>query len=262
MGTATRGAFENIVFSNSVIYNDNGSQLMDRVIGGISIETVDGGSVDGVVVSNIRMQNARAAIFVRLGQRTKREGTFLRNVLIEGVDAAGAIVTSSITGVPGLRPTDITVSNCRIRTVEQGKADWTHRVVPEDAGGYPECWNMGRLPAYGFFVRHADRVRLRNVECIADKPDGRPAIVCDDVEDVILGGLELSAPAGGAPVIDLRNTRRAFLTGMRSPLGNNAFTQVGGAGSNGIVLLGNSLNAGQKAVSYTDGASEESTKIG
>jgi len=25
MGTATRGAFENIVFSNSVIYSDNGS---------------------------------------------------------------------------------------------------------------------------------------------------------------------------------------------------------------------------------------------
>lgn len=262
MGTATRGAFENIVFSNSVIYGDDDSPMMNRVIGGINIETVDGGSVDGVVVSNIRMQNVRAPIFVRLGQRTKKEGTFLRNVLIEGVDATGSIVTSSITGVPGLLPTDITVSNCRLRTVEQGHADWARRVIPEDADGYPESWNMGRLPAFGFFVRHADRVRLRNVECIADKPDGRPAIVCDDVEDVILGGLELSAPAGGAPVIELRNTRRAFLTGMRSPLGDNVFAQVGGAGSNKIVLLGNSLNPGQKAVSYTDGASEDSATIG
>ncbi len=45
-----------------------------------------------------------------------KEGTFLRNVLIEGVDATGAIVSSFITGVLDLRPSDITVSNCRIRT--------------------------------------------------------------------------------------------------------------------------------------------------
>jgi len=256
MGTATQGAFENIVFSNSVIYNDNGSPMMNRVIGGLSIETVDGGSVDGVVVSNIRMQNVRAPIFVRLGSRTKGEGSFLRNVLIEGVDATGAIVTSSITGVPGLRPSDISVSNCRIRTVEQGTADWAHRVIPEVAGGYPESWNMGRLPAYGFYVRHADRVRLRNVECIADKPDARPAIVCDDVEDIILAGLELTAPTGAAPLFDLRNTRRAFLTGMRSPAGNSVFAQISGAASTGIVLSGNSLEPHQQAVTYIDGAIE------
>lgn len=210
MGTATRGAFENIVFSNSVIYSDNGSPMMNRVIGGINIETVDGGSVDGVVISNIRMQNVRAPIFVRLGQRTKGSGTFLRNVLIEGVDAVGAIVTSSITGVPELRPTDITISDCRIRTVAEGPADWVHREIPEVIDQYPESWMMGRLPAYGFYVRHADRVRLRNLEVIADKPDARPAVVCDDVNDVILAGLELSAPSGGAPVFDLRTHAEHF----------------------------------------------------
>jgi hypothetical protein len=207
------------------------------------------------------MQNVRAPIFVRMGSRTKGENSFLRNVLIEGVDATGAIVTSSITGVPGLRPSDITVSNCRIRTVEQGQADWAHRAIPEAADGYPESWNMGRLPAYGFFIRHANRVRLRNLEYVADKLDGRPAIVCDDVDDVVLSGLELSAPAGGAPLIDLHNTRRAFLTGTRSPLGSSVFAQVGGRDSSGIVLLGNSLNPDQKAVNYTDGASAVATKI-
>jgi polygalacturonase len=261
MGTATHGAFENIVFSNSVIYSDADKPLNTYVIGGINIETVDGGSVDGVVVSNIRMQNVRTPIFVRLGNRTPREGTFLRNVLIEGVDAAGAICTSSITGVPGLRPTDITVSNCRLRTQEQGQPGWAEREIPEEAGQYPESWMMGHLPAFGFYVRHADRVRLRNVECIADKPDARPAIVCDDVDDVILGGLELSAPTGNAPLIDLRNTRRAFLAGMRSPAGSQVFAQISGAASSGITLLGNSLNQGQQAVSFSDGATKESAKV-
>jgi hypothetical protein len=120
---------------------------------------------------------------------------------------------------------------------------------------------MGHLPAFGFYVRHADRVRLRNVECIADKPDARPAIVCDDVDDVILGGLELSAPTGGAPLIDLRDTRRAFLTGMRSPAGVEVFAQVSGAGSSGITLLGNALNQGQQAVRLSHGATRESAKM-
>jgi len=261
MGTATFGAFENIVFSNSVIYTDQSSPFNTRPIGGINIETVDGGSVDGVMISNIRMQNVRAPIFVRLGNRTPREGTFLRNVIIDGVDATGSIVTSSITGVPGLRPTDITVSNCRLRTAEAGEADWAHREIPEKAGDYPESWMMGHLPAFGFYVRHADRVRLRNLECITDKPDSRPAIVCDDAEDVILSGLELSAPQGGAPLIDLRNSRRVFVTGMRAPQNCPVFAQVGGASSSDIRLLGNSLEQGQRAVSRVDGAAESAVKL-
>jgi polygalacturonase len=262
LGTASHGAFENIVFSNSVLYADADSPLYTHCSGGICIEAVDGGSIDGVTVSNIRMQNVRAPIFVRLGERKKKEGTFLRNVLIEGVDAAGAIVSSSITGVPGLRPSDITVSNCSIRTVEQGQAAWTHRDIPEVADKYPEARMMGRLPSYGFFVRHADRVRLRDVQCVTDQPDARPAIVCDDVSDVILSGLDLSAPVGGAPLIDLRNTRRAFLTGMRSPAGVGVFAQVSGAESSGISLSGNALDQGQQAATFTDGATPISTKIG
>jgi len=83
MGTATRGAFENIVFSNSVIYSDSDSPMMNRVIGGINVETVDGGSVDGVVISNIRMQNVPRAYFRPSRLADKGEGSFLRNVLIE-----------------------------------------------------------------------------------------------------------------------------------------------------------------------------------
>jgi len=261
LGTASHGAFENIVFTNSVLYADSDSPLYTRSSGGICIEMVDGGSIDGIVVSNIRMQNVRAPIFVRLGERRKKEGTFLRNVLIEGVDAAGAIVSSSITGVPDLRPTDITVSDCRIRTVEEGQAAWTHRDIPEVADKYPEARMMGRLPSYGFFVRHVDRVRLRNIECVTDRPDARPAIVCDDVADIICGGLELAAPTGGAPLFDLRNTRRALLTGMRAPVDSKLFAQVSGAESSEVTLLSNSFGQGQEAVSLVGGAKQGSVRV-
>jgi polygalacturonase len=254
LGTASKGAFENIIFSNSIIYADTATPIYTHPIAGISIELVDGGNVDGVVISNIRMQNVRAPIFVRLGERQQKAGTFLRNVLIENVDATGAIITSSITGVPGFRPSDITVSNCRIRTVEQGQAEWVRREIPEAADKYPESSMMGRLPAYGFFIRHADRVRLRNVECIMDKADGRPAIVCNDANDLILDGLELNAPAGNAPVIELESVQRALITGMRMPLGAKVLAQISGADSSGLSFAGNAFEPNGQTVVYTDGA--------
>lgn len=260
LGTATRGAFENITFSNCVIYNENNSPLNERVIGGICVEMVDGGSVDGVVVSNIRMQNVRTPIFVRLGDRTVKEGSFLRNVLIQGVDAAGAVLTNSITGAGGLRPAEITISDCRFRTAEQGEAAWVQATIPEVSNKYPEARMMGRLPAYGFYIRHADRVRLRNLEFIADKPDPRPVVVCDDVEDVILDGLLASAPSGGAPLFDLRATRKAFLSGMRAPAGANTFLRVSGAESKEIALAGNHLPASVEAIQYSNGANVEAVE--
>ncbi len=57
-GTATRGGFENVTFSNSVIFNER-EDPKARVIAGVAIEMVDGGWVEGVVISNIRMQNVR-----------------------------------------------------------------------------------------------------------------------------------------------------------------------------------------------------------
>lgn len=261
IGTATHGVFENILFSNSVISNDRGTPLNTHASAGVCVEMVDGGTIDGVIVSNIRMENVRAPIFVRLGKRTPRKGTFLRNVRIEGVEATGAIVTSSITGVPGLRPSDITVSHCRIRTVEGGRVEWARREIPECAGDYPEARMMGRLPAFGFYIRHADRVRLRDVECLTDASDERPAIVCDDVEDVVLSELLLAPPRGDAPLVDLSDARRVLLTAIRPSPGSTLLAEVRGNRSSNITLAGNHLADGTEAARVSAGATAESTRV-
>ena len=38
----------------------------------------------------------------------------------------------------------------------------------------------GALPAYGFYVRHADNVRFENVEMTLLENDARPAFFTDD----------------------------------------------------------------------------------
>ena len=258
MGTATHGAFENILFTDSVIYNDGATPLRTHASAGVCVEMVDGGTVDGVVISNIRMENVRAPIFVRLGERTKRAGTFLRNVRIEGIEASGAIVSSSITGVPGLRPSDITVSHCRIRTREGGRAAWGQREIPEVARDYPEARMMGRLPSYGIYIRHADRVRVVDVECLTDEPDERAAVVCDDVEDVTLRDLTLAAPVGGAPLLDLRESRRVLVNGVQPGPGCGVMIQVRGKNSSAITVTGNHASAATQAVRFAAGALPES----
>jgi hypothetical protein len=253
LGTATHGTFENIVFTNSVIYS-NADPVNARVIGGINIEMVDGGNIDGIVVSDIRMLNTRTPIFVRLGQRTAGLQSSLRNVRIEAVEATGALVTSSITGIPELRVSDVTISNCRIRTSEAGKSAWGKSPVPEVPAQYPESRMFGRLPAYGMYIRHADRIRMHNLDLIADKADERPAIVCDDVSDLVVSGLEATSPTGDTPLVLLHDTRNAFVTGSRVPAASRLFIQVSGQRSADIAITGNALRSSQQSVAYVDGA--------
>ncbi len=125
---------------------------------------VDGGMLDGVTISNIHMQNARTPIFIRLAKRTLGVASYLRNVTISGVNATGAIVTSSITGVPGMPVEDITLADISIETSEHGRSEWTQHSVPEQAADYPEARMFGRLPASGLYVRHVNRLRLCNFE--------------------------------------------------------------------------------------------------
>ena len=254
IGTATHGVVENIVFSNSVIYNDNATPLNERATSGIALEMVDGGMLDGVTISNIRMQNARTPIFIRLGKRTPGAASYLRNVMISGVNATGAIVTSSITGVPGMPVEDITLADFSIETSEHGRSEWTQHLVPEQAANYPEARMFERLPASGLYVRHVNRLRLCNLRLQAEMPDARPAVVCDNAHDLDISGLRASASAEGQPIIALHESSDIFVHGSKAPKDSRAFVQVSGASSTGIVLLGNDLSHAAQPVVFKDGA--------
>jgi polygalacturonase len=261
LGTATHGSYENITFTNSVIDSDS-DPIHARVIGGINLEMVDGGSIDGVIISNIQMRNTRTPIFIRLGSRTPSANSFVRNVLIRGIQASGALLTSSITGLENLRVTDVTLSDIRLRTTEVGHEAWRHLVIDERPQQYPESRMFGRLPAYGLYVRHADRITMRNVELITDQPDGRPAIVMDDVSEVAISGLLASAPKGTAPLLDLRNVRSAFVHGCRAPAGLDSFAEVSGVDSKGSFFSGNEISGAVEEVRYANGAIREKMKPG
>lgn len=247
-GTATRGGFENITITNLVIANED-VPLNARVISGLALEMVDGGWLEGVTISNIRMQRVRTPIFLRRGiRRARPDGTagVLRGVMIENIHATGSILTSSVTGLPGFNVEDVTLSGIRIDSEEAGREEWVALEIPEVPKAYPEARMFGRLPAYGLYARHVDGLRIKDFVVAAAPLEARPALVCDDVRNLDVSGLRPMARASTQPVVKLIATRGAWLRDCSAPVGSRTFLDVSGAGSTGIVLTGSDLRGAAK----------------
>ncbi len=195
LGTETNGGFRNILIADCVVKPSNVAE--PKIFGfrdgisGISIEMVDGGVLDGVVVSNIMIRGTRSPIFIRLGNRSRpyAEGIpvenvgVLKNVLISNVMALDAgEVGCSITGLAGHPVENITLRNITMDFA--GNPDKIVAKPEEKEASYPEATMFGVLPAYGFFVRHARNVKFEGMELRTKNPDLRPAMLFEDVEDV------------------------------------------------------------------------------
>ena len=226
-GTSSRGAYRDIVVEDchvectaSFPLTDwrvagalstarvPGVEMRDTGISAIALEVVDGGVMENVTVRNIKIgRGVQTPVFVRMGRRRSAAGgraSTMRNILIENVEGeAASLVASSITGVPGLRPRDITLRNVRLRMPGGGTAGEVCRKVPEMERAYPEnrMFKMQMLPAYGFYVRHADGVRFENVELSYAGDEERPAITLDDTAGAEMAGCRLKPPSGPHPAI-------------------------------------------------------------
>ena len=226
IGTETSGGFKNIAFRNCTlaaraeIWPPPPFDARPFPSAGISIQCVDGGRLEQVVVSHITMRNVRAPIFVRLGERGWGQAVpaagQLTNITISDLVATGAAWTSSITGIPGHEVSDISLSDIRISGKGGGHAALVSRPVPERKREYPDAARFRNLPAHGLYARHVRRLRVERTALTVDAPDARPALVLDDVRDVIVKSLVATAPAGAAPVAWLRSTRDCVLDDIRS----------------------------------------------
>jgi hypothetical protein len=75
---------------------------------------------------------------------------------------------------------------------------------------------FGVLPAWGFYVRHGENIRLENVTLRAQSADYRPALVADDVRHLTLDRFQVKS-SGSEPVIILRDVQGATLTNTSAP---------------------------------------------
>ncbi|MDP4261248.1 MAG: glycoside hydrolase family 28 protein [Bacteroidota bacterium] len=203
-GTESNGGFKNITISNCVF----------EYCRGLALEAVDGALLEDVSITNITMKDiVNAPIFLRLGARMRgpvadsANGALRRvmisNVLVYNADSHFAVI---ISGVPHKIIEDVALDNIRIyyRQMDSSFAK-IPAIVPENEKDYPEPARMGIMPAYGFFIRHVNGIRLNNIEVSYLGKEIRPAIWMDDVQNAGLFSVRLQAVPGKKMIV-LNNT--------------------------------------------------------
>jgi polygalacturonase len=248
LGTESQGGFEDITFDNCVIYDTPGTA--------ICLGEVDGGVCERINVSNITIKGAEVAIFVRLGNRaTPIPGLpppgmgKMRDILISNIQASGIKnLGCSITGIPQYPVENVTLQNIRIRFAGGGTAADAARAVPEKETGYPNGKMFGILPAYGFYCRHVNGLRLHNLDLAWENVDARPALLADDVADLGIFDLRAQLSASAESLIRLVNVQGALVQGTRLPEGTNALVRISGAQTKRIKLTGNDVPTAQQTV--------------
>jgi hypothetical protein len=253
MGTESVGGFRNIAISNivirptrhdSVIFGARNGQ------GGITLTIVDGGTMDGVVIDNVRIEGPRTPIFLRLGDRGRLpvEGAAppgpgrLRNVTLSNIVASGADTTScSITGLPGHPVEGVVLSN--IRLTFRGGGAQVGRAYPELPGEYPEGIMFGPLPGYGINMRHVRDVTLRDIDMRVEQREARCAVDADDAVGLDLDGVKADAPAASEAFIRLNNCANTLVRGCVPRGVTAALLAVRGAECSNIRILQNDLTS-------------------
>ncbi|MDR2087556.1 MAG: glycoside hydrolase family 28 protein [Dysgonamonadaceae bacterium] len=200
-GTESSGGFKNITISNCIFERCRG----------LALESVDGGSLEDITISNITMRDiVNAPFFLRLGARMRSpEGTSIgkmRRILINniGVFNADSRYASIISGIPGHCIEEVTLSNIRICYKGGYSAENAAIVPPENEKVYPEPWMFGTIPASAFFVRHARNIRFHQINIDFMEKDFRPAFVLDDATGIEIKEVNAVLPAN-VEKIELRN---------------------------------------------------------
>jgi hypothetical protein len=166
----------------------------------------------------------------------------------------GGPVGCAISGIPEHPIENVTLSNVRISFDGGGGKEDPGKDVPEVPEKYPEYAMFGKLPAYGFYCRHARNVAFRNIEVSFDKPDARAAMICDGVEGLELSGADLAVLPDASCAVRFHNVRDAFVHGCRARAGTNTWLSVAGSQSARIKLAANDLSRANKAVELVAGA--------
>jgi polygalacturonase len=198
-GTESNGGFKNITISNCVF----------EFCRGLALETVDGGILEDISISNITMRDiVNSPIFLRLGGRMRGpEGVEvgeLRRINISNVMVynADSHFSTLISGVPGHDIEDVRLSNISIWYKPIDSAENKIQViVPEYEKAYPEPEKFGVMPSYGFYIRHAKNIEMNNVEVSFLGKETRPALMLIDVKGILLNNVNAQKSENSAIMV-------------------------------------------------------------
>jgi len=138
------------------------------------------------------------------------------------------LIPSSIVGIPGANIKNITLEDIKIdfygasdKKVAYIGPDSLQK-VPEKTDDYPEFSMFGELPAWAFYVRHAEGIKMKDVKVSYREFDFRPAMVFDDARDIELCDVNI-ASGSEIPIVLFNNTKSKEIKNLKLPVnGKNA----------------------------------------
>ena len=188
LGTESNGGYRNITITNCTCMWSSG----------LAFEEVDQGRMENIVVSNITLEHVHHyPIYITTGCRNRgpKEVTTpsyaanisISNVIATDCDSLAGII---ITGMADEPLHNISLQDIYVEFRGGGEAYPAGKSYREQGTNYPEPRWAGPTPAYGLYARHVDGLRLRNIRLALQRPDGRPAILLDDVKNEVIVDVE------------------------------------------------------------------------
>ena len=185
-GTASYGSFKNVLFDTITV------QSADKAA--MAVESVDGADISNITFRNIQFKDVGSPIFIILGNRGETPKTDVAKIgTIDGIhfeNVSGDTMrynwASPISGFVKNGTTytlrNLTFTNVKI--TNKGGMGNVPADPPEYVGQYPDPNLWGNMPAYGFFIRHADGVTLKNSTPLVAGSDSRQGVVQRDVANL------------------------------------------------------------------------------
>jgi hypothetical protein len=133
------------------------------------------------------------------------------------------LIPSSIVGLPGYPVENVTIENVELSYGGRSSKEIAYiplnsiTSIPENETNYPEFSMFGELPSWGFYVRHAEGIKMKNIKVSYVEDDFRPALVFDDVKGVALEDVTIPK-AIELPVALFNNTTSIALKNMQLPV--------------------------------------------
>ena len=187
-GTDSQGSFRNFLIRNVRIGGTSSVALYKprNAISGISLQSVDGGTLENILISHVAMDRVDSPFCLRLGNRGRVKPDMpkpapgaIRQIILENVKGGNNGKRGSIiSGIPGFKVQDVVFQNIQLTVSGGGDEKDAKREVPELIDAYPDAFSFGNtVPAYGFWIRHASGITFENVTVTASEPDLRPPFV-------------------------------------------------------------------------------------
>jgi hypothetical protein len=186
-------------------------------MGGINLMTVDGGTMDSIIIQNIWLDSCGAPIFIKLGNRDntlpnhRASSGSMSNITIDSVYCAKSLTQygSQILGMSGTKIKNVVLKRLNL----DNKGTWSGASPMPNwlTNNYPEYdrtdANNTKTTAWGLNVRHVDGLTMENCNFLfASAADDRPCFLIDSCSNVNIDSVKtVKCKKNGASAAIMRN---------------------------------------------------------